>query len=135
MLGQNYTVKNFGVSGSTLSNRVGSSYRKKPPFRESIKYQPAIVIIKLGTNDSKPKNWIHKDHYIEDYISLINTYKKLSSSPQIWICYSVPAYPGRWGISDEVIRTELQPMLDEIAAQTDTKIIDLYSALSNKKGL
>jgi len=48
------------------------------------------------------------------------------------VCYPVPAYPGRWGITDEVMKGEVMPRIDEVAKQTDVKIIDLYTALSGK---
>ena len=88
------------------------------------------MIIKLGTNDTKPKNWKHKAEYVDDYVELINSFKALKSKPTVWVCYPVPAYPARWGISDKTIKTEVKPMLDAVAKKTNVKIIDLYTALS-----
>ena len=32
-------------------------------FINAQKFQPNVVIIKLGTNDSKPENWKYKDEF------------------------------------------------------------------------
>ena len=133
MLGKNTTVSNFGVSGATLLKKGNKPYWSQPKYKAALEFKPDVVIIKLGTNDSKPANWKHKAEYISDYIDLIESFQKLESKPTVWICYPVPAYPGRWGITDKVMKEEVIPLIDEVAKQADVKIIDLYSALSDKK--
>jgi acyl-CoA thioesterase I len=66
-------------------------------------------------------------------VDLIESFRKLKSNPQVFICYPVPAYPGRWGITDKVMKEEVMPRLDEVAKKSGCKVIDLYSALSDKK--
>ena len=56
-LGTSYEVKNFGVSGTTMFKNPGASYWKTTNFTASGAYLPNIVIIMLGTNDSKISNW------------------------------------------------------------------------------
>ncbi len=135
MLGDKWTVMNFGFNGATLINIGSHSYQRHTAFKMACDFNPNIVIIKLGTNDSKPNIWKHKGRYVSDYISLIKSFQKLESKPTVWICYPVPAYPGRWEITDKVIKEEVMPLIDEVAKKADVKIIDLYSALSNKKKL
>ena len=94
-----------------------------------------MVVIKLGTNDSKPQNWKHKADYVADYLDLIQGFRKLESKPEVFICYPVPAYPGRWGITDKVMKEEVMPRLDEVAKKSGCKLIDLYSALSDRKSM
>ncbi|MDF7807745.1 GDSL-type esterase/lipase family protein [Pontiellaceae bacterium B12219] len=96
LLGDQYTVKNFGNSGSTLLKNGNKPYWKQKAYTDALAFNPDIVIIKLGTNDSKPENWAHKAEYIPDYVELIETFQALESNPTIWICYPVPAYPGKW---------------------------------------
>lgn len=132
-LGKNTIVRNFGVSGATLLKKGNKPYWNQPKYKEALEFKPDVVIIKLGTNDSKPKNWKHKADYIPDYIELIKNFQTLESQPTIWICYPVPAYPGRWGITDSVMKEEVIPMINEVSKQTGAEIIDLYSALSDKK--
>ena len=57
MLGENYTVENFGISARTLLNKGDHPYMQEKLFTEARAFHPDIVIIKLGTNDTKPHNW------------------------------------------------------------------------------
>ena len=133
MLGEGWDVRNFGVNGATLLKKGDKPYWKQRAFGQAHAFEPEIVIIKLGTNDSKPQNWKHKDDYVADYVDLIESFRKLKSKPRVFICYPVPAYPGRWGITDKVMKEEVMPRLDEVAEKSGCKVIDLYSALSDKK--
>ena len=48
---------------------------KTKEYIESQNFQPDIVLIKLGTNDTKPQNWKYKDEFMADYQHLIDSYK------------------------------------------------------------
>jgi len=127
-------VVNFGLNGATLLKKGDCPYWGKREYREALEFNPQVVVIKLGTtNDSRPVNWQYKSEFVSDYIDLIKSFRNLESKPVVWICYPAPAYPGRWGITDKVIKEEVIPLIDEVARKADVKIIDLYSALSDKK--
>ncbi len=132
MLGSGWAVGNFGVSGATLLKNGDKPYWETDYFEAAHLYNPHIVIIKLGTNDSKGGNWRHKEDFISDYLELIKSFSKNERKPKIWICYPVPAFPGRWGISDDIIKNEIKSLIDDIAFLADVEIIDLYSALNGK---
>lgn len=131
-LGDKWSVENFGVSGATLLKNGDKPYWNLDRYQAALKFQPNIVIIKLGTNDSKSWNWLHKSEYVSNYIELIKSFQNLESKPTVWISYPVPAYSGAWGIFGEVITSEIIPMIDEVAKKADVTIVDLYSALSGK---
>ena len=57
ILGNGYNVKNFGVSARTMLNKGDYPYMNELAWRDALAFKPDIVIIKLGTNDSKPENW------------------------------------------------------------------------------
>src|SRR5207237_795169 len=61
MLGDQYQVKNFGSSGTTALKSGDRPYWKQKQFTQAQEFAPDIVVIKLGTNDSKPQNWKLKD--------------------------------------------------------------------------
>jgi lysophospholipase L1-like esterase len=133
MLGDKWDVKNFGVNAATLLKKGDKPYWKLRAFKDAHEFKPNVVIIKLGTNDSKPQNWKHKAEYVSDYVAMIKSFQELESKPEVWVCYPVPAYPGRWGITDKVMKEEVMPLIDDVAKQANVKIIDLYAALSDKK--
>ena len=57
LLGEGYDVRNFGISARVLLNKGDHPYMHEQKFRDLLAFQPDIVTIKLGTNDSKPWNW------------------------------------------------------------------------------
>lgn len=135
MLGPGYRVTNHGVNGATLLKRGDKPYRKSKDYQAAQDIQPDIVVIKLGTNDTKPHNWKHKDDYKPNYIELIKTFQNLDSKPTVYICYPAPVVGEQWGINDKTVREEVIPLIDEIAKATDVKIIDLYAPLKDKPEL
>jgi len=131
MLGQEWEVKNFGVNGATLLKQGDKPYVKQTSFEDAKSYIPDVIIIKLGTNDTKPGNWKFKEEFVSDYSAMINEFRALSSKPLVILCFPVPAYPERWGIRDSIITVELIPYIKKVAKQTKTELIDLYKPLSN----
>jgi acyl-CoA thioesterase-1 len=132
MLGSRWDVRNFGVNGATLMKNGDRPYWNQDAYKQALEFNPNVVVIKLGTNDSKPTNWKYEDGFVDDYIDLIEQFQALEARPKIWICYPVPAYSERWGISEEVIKEKIMPLIDEIADKMGVPIIDLYSTLSDK---
>ena len=135
LLGERWDVRNFGVTGATLLKKGDMPYWKEPAFYFAQKFEPHVVIIMLGTNDTKPQNWKHSKAFVDDYVEMIHRFAELESRPRIWISYPVPAYPGRSGIRDSIINPEVLAKIDQIAAKTGRPVIDLYEALSDKPEL
>ena len=71
MLGERWEVRNFGVSGSTLLNQGDMPYQKQGAFQAALKFEPQVVVIMLGTNDTKPQNWKLKSKFASDYKDLL----------------------------------------------------------------
>lgn len=130
-----WETRNFGVSGATLLRNGDLPYVRQGAYNQALAAEPDAVIIKLGTNDSKSHNWVHKDDYISDYLFLIDSFADLPSKPLIWICKPVPAFRDNFGITEAVIRDEIIPMIDQIAKLRDVEVIDLYTALSDAADL
>ena len=57
LVGKKYKSTDFGHSGATLLKKGNLPYWTTPQFKAATKFDPNIVIIMLGTNDTKPKNW------------------------------------------------------------------------------
>ncbi len=135
MLGQKYEVKNFGNSGSTMLKKGDKPFWKQREYKAALDFNPNIVVIKLGTNDTKPQNWKHSAEYSDDYKSMISAFAKLSSKPKIYICLPVPVVKTRWGITDAIVNKDIIPALKKISSQTNCGIIDLNSPFKGKHQL
>jgi lysophospholipase L1-like esterase len=54
MLGTNdWEVRNFGVSATTLLHQGDLPYVKKPAYTQAFAFKPDAVVINFGANDSK----------------------------------------------------------------------------------
>lgn len=135
LLGEGWDVQNFGKKSATLIKSGSLPYWNTAQFVHSHDYNPDIVVIMLGTNDAKPGNWANNSQFIPDYSELINSYKNLSSEPTVYIAYPPPVYGTVAGITDARIKNEVIPKIAEVAAINGVSVIDIYSALSNKKEL
>src|SRR5574344_98549 len=133
MLGKKYEVRNYGYSGRTMIVRGDAPYMKEKMYQEAIAYDPDIVTIKLGTNDSKPQNWKYKEDFKADLIKMIETFKASPSRPKIYLCLPVPALSHRWKISNKIISDSIIPIIKEVAEEYNLKTIDVYSALNGHR--
>ena len=133
MLGDGYEVRNFGVSASTMLMKGDNPYMKEERYRQALDYNPDIVTIKLGTNDTKPQNWRYKSDFKKDMETMIRTLRALPSKPEIYLCYPIPAYAVQWGINDSIIVHGVMPVINRLAAKYGLKVIDLHTPLTGMK--
>lgn len=127
LLGNNYYVRNFGRGGRTLLNKGDRPYMKEFAWQDCKQFDPQIVVIKLGTNDSKTDNWKHSDEYEQDLQQMIDELKALNSSPRILLAYPIKAWKDTWTINDSVITKGIIPIIDRIAKKNNLEIIDLHT--------
>ncbi len=129
LLGDGYQVGNFGVSGRTLLKKGDFPYWKEHRYQAALAMEPAIVIIMLGTNDTKPQNWKHEAEFDADYRELVKSFQSLKSKPKVFVCRPVPV-PGKgnFGINEENIRKEI-PRVDALAKELGCGVIDMHAAL------
>ena len=134
LLGKNYNVKNFGVSARTLMNKGDLPYMKEQAWADAQAFLPNIVVIKLGTNDSKDYNWKHGADYGADLQKMVDTLRALPSKPQIYVCSPIPA-ARIWGISDSVIVNGEIPAIKRVVKKNKLAYIDLHTEFKPTEGL
>ena len=100
MLGRGYEVRNFGFSARTMLMKGDHPYMKEQMFQDALKYNPDIVVIKLGTNDSKSFNWKYKADLPKDIQTMVSAFKAIPSKPKIYLCYPPKAYQVQYSIND-----------------------------------
>ena len=145
LLGENYWVKNFGVSSRTMLNKGDWPYMNERAWKDALAFKPDIVIIKLGTNDSKPGNWQYGADFKQDLQQMITTLrpdlvkpakKKGKKSkktvinherPKIFLCKPIKAFKPSWNISDSVIVNNIIPIQEEVAKEYGLQVIDLHT--------
>ena len=148
MLGKGYWVKNFGVSARTMLNKGDFPYMNEMAWHDALAFHPDVVIIKLGTNDSKPHNWQYGAEFENDLQQMITTLcpalaqktskkgKKAKKGaqplkPQIFLCTPIPAFKSTWEINDSVIVNGIIPIQQKMAKQYGLQLIDLHTLYAN----
>lgn len=135
MLPANWQVGNFGVSGRTMLKKGDFPIWNEQKFKDALNFEPNIVVIMLGTNDSKYYNWAYKDDFYKDYVSMIDTFTNLASKPEIYICLPLKVYSTLYDINDVVIHDEIIPIIKQIALDKNVKTIDCYTPTTEKPSL
>ena len=136
MLGDGYWVKNFGVSARTVLNKGDFPYMKELAWEDALAFNPDVVVVKLGTNDSKPYNWVHKADFEKDLQQMIDALKALPSQPKIYLCAPIPAFKPSWEISEEVITTQIVPILEKVVKKNNLAgLIDLHTPFADQEAL
>jgi alpha-L-fucosidase/lysophospholipase L1-like esterase len=135
MLGSAWIVKNFGKSGRTLLKQGDFPYWNESIYQDALKFAPDVVIIKLGTNDTKPQNWKYIADFKNDYRALLESFRSLPGEPRIYICTPCPVVgSGAFGISNAGIIEEVA-WVKELAAELNVGLIEMNAAFSGKSEL
>lgn len=131
LLGNQWEVGNFGVSGRTLLKKGDHPYWNEKAYKSALSIAPHVVIIMLGTNDTKPQNWKFSDDFYQDYAELVKSFQDLPSKPIVFVCRPCPV-PGKgnFGINDKNLQAVIQ-QVDQLAKNKSLRIIDMHQALKD----
>ncbi|HEX9047350.1 MAG TPA: GDSL-type esterase/lipase family protein [Verrucomicrobiae bacterium] len=127
LLGANWKVANFGLSGRCLLRQSDQPYWRESTFNRALAFQPDIVVILLGANDSKTSNWekFHDD-FAGDYKDFVTAFRSLASGPRVYVCHPTPINaPTRWGHAETNVEEEIQ-IIDRLAKEMHLDVIDLH---------
>lgn len=129
LMGDRYDVRNFGVSGATLLKKGDHPWWNVDAFKNATAFNPNIVVIKLGSNDTKAQNWKNKADFEGDYKALIRHFKSLPAKPTVWVALPVPVLKPNFGINKEGV-DEQQLIILKAAKDEGCAVIDLYKAVA-----
>ncbi len=132
LLGGGYAVENDGFSGATMLKSGDIPYWTTAEYATSTTWAGGggDVVIQLGTNDSKPKNWVNKASFLGDCEAMIDHYRAANASARVWLNLIPPATSGACcKISGTTIDNEIIPLLKQCAADKTASTIDVHTAL------
>jgi lysophospholipase L1-like esterase len=138
LLGKKWDVRNFGVNGATALKHGTLPYNQQQAFRDALSFEPDVVVIKLGTNDTNAKSWpAHKKEFLSDYLDLIRSFAELKTRPRIFLCRPVPLFRdrGKDYDTDKILTEEVIPKINEAAKEMKLSVIDLYAPFEGKAEL
>ena len=127
-LGEEYEVRNFGYNDASARFDADTPYVNKRVYRESLAWNPDIVLLMLGTNDTKKRNW-DPEVFRRDYRRIVESYRALPSSPRIVLIAPIRIFllMGRplLGLYPDTMEQGVRPAIREIAADMGLELIDL----------
>lgn len=130
MLGDGYEVVNFGVSATTALYKGLYPYVDTEKYRESLEFNPDIVLIKLGTNDANERNDAYRSTFPKDYRRLVDEYRNLPSHPRVILLTPVRCFlPSN---QDKVIEQEIIPVIEQTAYERGLEVINLHNIFGDK---
>lgn len=127
MLGPGWIVENLGEGGATIHHTSDKPYWELMANRV-VDRRPDVVLVLLGTNDSKPRHWYHRDEVARDFDALLEALERQPSHPLIWVCLPPPVFPGQWGIDESRLR-DIRSLLRAKARSHRLPVIDLHEPL------
>ena len=136
VLGTNYLVSNYGYSGATLLKQGDTPYWHSSTWLSSIgrsvSAAPHIVIIMIGSNDSKPQNWVYGANFVSDYQDLIAGYvtNVYFPNPRILICTPPPAFNNGISINPGIVATNISPLVRQLGTNQSLQVIDMQNLLA-----
>jgi acyl-CoA thioesterase I len=130
LLGSGYQVENDGVGGTTLLKKGDMPYWTQGRLKQALAFNPNIVTIKLGTNDTKSQNWdAHGSEFKKDYCAMIDTFKLLATKPDVFLVLPVPVFKtNAFGIRDSILK-KIIVIIKEIGTERNLPVIDANTPL------
>lgn len=111
LLGEKYHVNNYGVSSFAVQVNADRSYRTLAHYEQSLAYDADFVVFMMGSNDSKPVNWVDEATFKADLLSLLKTY----GDAKIILCTPAAAFFLE-GQTEGTTNHNIQPLVvDKIA--------------------
>ena len=130
LLGEGYHVNNYGVSSFAVQVNADRSYRTLEHYQQSLAYDADFVVFMMGSNDSKPINWVDAATFEADLLSLLDTY----GDAQIILCTPASAFFLE-GQTEGVTNHNIQPLVVEeiakitrdVAAERGYPLVDIHA--------
>ena len=127
-LGDSYEVRNFGHNDASARFDADTPYVKKRVYRESLAWNPDIVLLMLGTNDTKTRNW-DPAIFRRAYRKIVESYQNLPSNPRVILIAPIRIFlilgKPLLGVHPDTMEEGVRPAIREIAAEPGLELVDL----------
>lgn len=135
LLGKGCHVRNFGVNNSCASFHSDLPYGLTPSYRAALLYKPDVLVMMLGTNDSKKFNW-NPEYFKAGYLKILDRFLDQPKPPRVYLMLPPHIYsafgPEPFALSNERLEEDVIPAIEEIASLKSLPLVDLHSAVADK---
>ena len=135
-LGPGYEVRNFGYNDAAARFDADTPYVSKRAYRESLAWNPDIVLLMLGTNDTKSRNW-DPEILRRDYRRIVESYRALPSAPRVILIAPIRVFPVGGipilGVLPENMENGVRPAIRALAAEMELELVDLQDLFTDRR--
>ena len=133
-LGPDYQVRNFGYNDASARFDADTPYVSKRVYRDSLEWHPDMVLLMLGTNDTKTRNW-DPEIFRRDYRKIVDSYLALPSHPRVILIAPIRIFLilGRpiLGVRPDNMEEGVRPTIREISQDTGLQLVDLQNLFTD----
>ena len=131
LLGDEYYVANYGFIGACVNPDGDKPYTGLSVYQESLDLDADIIVLMLGTNDSKAENWTDADTFIKAYGELLDSYFADGREPKVYLglcaeSFDIENPEMEYGIQPEVV-DQIVKAIQDTYADKDVELIDIHS--------
>ena len=130
LLGDGFTVLNFGSSGMTLQREGDYPYCKDRRYEACFRSDPDLVIVMIGTNDSKKQN-ADADRYERELGEAVERFLSLPSSPDVILASCCTAFSDIDTISNAFISGPMREAQKKVSARYGIPFVDICKETEN----
>ena len=134
LLGDGYEVRNFGYNDASARFDADTPYVLKGVYRKSLEWNPDIVLIMLGSNDTKKRDW-DPEIFRRDYRALVESYRNLPSNPRVVLIAPIRIFLVKgialMGLYPDTMEEGVRPAIMEIGEEMGLQVVDLAGLFSD----
>ena len=136
LLGEDFEVRNYGYNDAAARFDAETPYVNKKVYRDSLAWEPDIVILMLGTNDTKPWNW-NPEIFRRDYARLVDSYLVLASHPKVVLVAPIRIFRvirvPVIALNPDVLEEGIRPAIHAMAEEKGLQLVDLYDLFDSPR--
>ena len=134
LLGDGYEVGNFGYNDASARFDADTPYVRKGVYRKSLEWNPDIVLLMLGTNDTKKRNW-DPAVFRKDYRRLVESYRSLPSNPRVILIAPIRIFLVKGiallGVYPDTMETGVRLAIREVGGEMGLQVVDLVDVFQD----
>lgn len=138
-----FDVVNLGHSGRTMLDGFKMSYRNSSVYQQANRLAKSadIVIIMLGSNDSKSRHWRGRQPFEEALVSLVEHFSKLNAALKFVLMTPPPSFPNpllwkkkkqlvvQGSIRPLILQQEIRHAVMSASERCGTDVVDLFGIM------
>lgn len=133
MLGDGYSVRDFGANSTTVLSTGDHPYRAHKVFELSTGFDADVAFIMLGSNDAKPEIWASAEAFRADYRALLEHY--VARVPTVVVMTPPAVIPRNGKVAydiDPLVLDEIARIAKELAEEMALPLLDIHTVTAGQ---